>query len=135
MSEEFYLSEKVEEIAEQVIKENDELFGFIKEHDVKIGYMVSTKKKKSRGGIVHADCEKVKPKNRKFVPYDFIITVYERNCLDLDTVQWKLLMVHELLHVGARREEDGTLRTWIRPHDLQDFRMITDVYGTDWDRT
>ena len=131
MSERYELSEELKALAEEVISDREDL-QHILTSGVQIGYMVSDKKKKSHGMIVQGDCEKVKPKNRKFVPFDFIITFYEHHVDGLDADQLKLLMYHELLHVGAERLEDGELRTWVRPHNIQDFREIVDVHGLDW---
>ena len=131
MSENYTLSEELKELAEEVINEREDLKHII-ESGVRIGYMTSNKKKKSHGMIVQGDCEKVKPKNMKFIPFDFIITFYEPHVQFLDADKMRLLMYHELLHVGAERSEAGELRTWVRPHNIQDFREIVDVHGLDW---
>lgn len=42
-------------------------------------------------------------------------------------------VLHELLHIGVR--EDDPLKTFVRDHDLTDFRCIVDEYGRDWSKT
>ena len=94
--------------------------------DVRICYQRGLKTKKSGGRTVYADCRKVPEWLHEFVPIDYVITVYEpADSLTDDGL--RVLMYHELLHIQV---EDG--KTKIRPHDLQDFREITDVYGVDW---
>ncbi|MBL6468651.1 MAG: hypothetical protein JNG50_04040 [Mogibacterium sp.] len=42
-------------------------------------------------------------------------------------------VLHELFHIGVR--EDDPLKTFVRDHDLTDFRCIVDEYGRDWSKT
>ena len=82
---------------------------------------------------MNADCRKVPTYWRTFVPYDFLITIYEPNCAGMDIDQLRILLMHELLHIGVR--EDDPLKTFVRDHDLTDFRCIVDEYGRDWSKT
>ena len=54
------------------------------------------------------------------------MTVYERNIVEMSDAQLHALVFHELLHI------DETF-TKIVKHDLEDFKVIIDVLGTDWD--
>lgn len=127
----FTESDLVKEIAEAVLDRMPQL-AYIRDSGVRIAYMESDQKKRKNGGPVYADCEKVKPKFRAQMPYDFIITVYSKNCTAMTGDTLRLLLFHELMHVGAQRDEEGDLRTWIRPHDVEDFHEITDRVGTYW---
>ena len=39
-----------------------------------------------------------------------------------------MVLFHELLHVGIKK--DGTL--FVRPHDLEDFKLVINKFDTDW---
>lgn len=114
---------RIEAIAEGLIEELPELNGL---DGVSICYQRGLGRRKAGGRTVYADCRKVPEWLKEFVPIDYIITVYEP-AESLTEEGLRVLMHHELLHI---RIEDGKYR--IRTHDVQDFRAITDVYGTDW---
>ncbi len=101
-------------------------FSFIKEWGIKIGYVVS-QEKKSGEKITYADCRKVTDVYKAYLPYDFIITFYERNTGFLNENQLKILMYHELRHIGI-----GEKGLKIVPHDIEDFSDILTKYGLDW---
>lgn len=63
------------------------------------------------------------------IPCDFTITIFEPNIIGFSEYQLRILLFHELLHVGYDLEED---RKYIKPHDLEDFKIIIDEFGTDW---
>lgn len=113
-----------------LIKKIPEL-SWIKDYKVKIAYLESTEKKKHNRGVVYADCRKVDLWMQVFCKYDFVITVYVDNCMGLTENQMQIVMWHELLHVGL---DGGTLNPIyiVNPHDIEDFRSITDRFGTDW---
>jgi len=114
------------ELAEKVVEENGNLTS-LKEILPGIVFMYNTETKRSGKKVVYADTEKVKDKYRALIPYYFIITFYEPNTADLDEECMKVLMYHELRHVGW----DGENCTII-PHDIEDFKDIIDKYGTSW---
>ncbi len=95
----------------------------------RIAYQFSDQEKESGSKIVYADVEKVKPKIKAFMPYDFLITFYEPNCRGLDEEHMIRLMYHELKHVGFDPEYD---KLWVKPHDVEDFRDLIDMWGVDW---
>lgn len=90
-------------------------------------YLSSNHKKKSKGNLILGQCEKVSEKNKWAIPCDFTITIFEPNCVGLDPDQIRTVIFHELLHVGADLEEP-----YVRPHDLEDFKLIIDRFGVDW---
>jgi len=49
--------------------------------------------------------------------------------------QKRILIFHELLHVGVDADEDGCEKYRTVPHDLEDFKLIIDRFGVDWDKT
>ena len=101
-------------------------FGFIREWNIKIGYVVS-QERKSGEKITYADCRKVQEVFKAYLPFDFIITFYERNTGFLNENQQKILMLHELRHITM-----GEKGLKLRPHDIEDFSDILDKYGLDW---
>ena len=44
-------------------------------------------------------------------------------------------MFHELLHVGIEPGPEGSEIYSVRKHDLEDFKLIIDKYGTEWSKT
>ena len=132
MHHEYKLSDDYADIAAEVIGDREDLH-WISDEGVRIGCMESTAAKKSHGRPVLGDCYKVPDRCRPFVPYDFLITIYAPNVAGLPPDRLRLLLYHELLHVGMQKADDGP-RFFIVPHDVEDFRALTDTYGTDWER-
>lgn len=116
-------------LALQVLEDVPEL-KVDKEH-IKLTVLVSDYEKKSQGRLIFGLTEKVPSKNQWAIDADFTITIYTKNIdkYNFDEKQKYILMYHELLHIGA--DKDG--RTFIKPHDLEDFRVIIDKFGAYWD--
>lgn len=118
-------------IGEKLIDEMKELF-YIKESQVRIIYLESDQLKTSGRKVVHGECEKVPAKYKWAIPADFTITLYRNNNIGFTQEQMEILIFHELLHVGIERKIDGTEIYSNDPHDLEDFKLVIDKYGTDW---
>lgn len=101
---------------------------WIEESEISVGYLTSDFKKQANGKIVFGECRKVPAWAAPFIPYDFLITVYEVNCMLFTDEQIRILLQHELMHIG--QSEKGTFI--VKPHDVEDFREIIDDYGLDW---
>ena len=127
------INEHYAEIAAKIIEEEDSLIDVANSHAAII-YLSSDRECKSKDKITHAVCEKVADKNKWAIPCDFTITVYEPNVVGFTEDQLRILLFHELLHVGVEFTEDGQEKYSIKPHDYEDFKIITDRYGTDWSR-
>lgn len=126
------LSEPWRELAEELIAADGRL-AHIRESDVSIGYLVSDRERVSQGREVYGECEKVPGKYRWAIPYDFTIVVYEPNTCRFNEEQRRILMLHELLHIGIER--DGYEERYsIRPHDVEDFETILEAHGWEWSR-
>jgi len=119
------VSQELRRLGDKIIKHFPE-FAFIKELDIKIGYVIS-QQRKSGEKTTYADCRKIQDVFKAWLPYDFIITFYERNTGFLNNSQLKILMYHELKHIGI-----GMRGLKLEPHDIEDFRDILDKYGLDW---
>ena len=120
-------SKELRQLGRQVLRDRPDL-AWIREAKIRIGYAMSSKDKKKDDRIIFAECHMVKPLWQAFIPYDFVIVFYEPNVMMMDPDQREILMYHELLHIGM--EDSGTLK--LRPHDIEDFRVILDEYGMDW---
>lgn len=125
------INKQYAEIAADLIATEDVLTD-VANSQATIIYLSSEHKKTQNGKTIFAQCEKVAEKYKWGIPADFTITVFEPNCVGFSDDQIKILLFHELLHVGIEFCEDGTENYSIRPHDLEDFKLIIDRFGTDW---
>ena len=103
---------------------------WIRETEVSIGFMSSNKAKVSNGKTVFGQCERVPDRYKAFIPYDFLITVYEPNVIDFTSQQIRILLHHELLHCGVTMNAEPTYK--VVPPDVEEFNEIIDRYGLDW---
>lgn len=120
------INEDYQKIANELIATRPELED-IKNSDVTIICLASDQEKKSNGKLIFGQTEKIADKYKWGIPCDFTITIFDPNVAYWTADQMKILMLHELLHVGV----DGD-RLYIRPHDLEDFKSIIAEYGVDW---
>lgn len=129
------LNPNYEQIAQDLIDTEEEL-RYIRNSRVRIAYLESDSSKKAgEDKLVLGECEKVQAKNRWAINYDFTITLFKNNCVGLSEDQIRIVMFHELLHVGIEPGPDGEELYSVRKHDLEDFKIIIDKYGTDWSKT
>jgi len=115
----------MQKLANQIIQRFPEL-AIIPECGIKIGYVLSQEKPPGTK-IKYADCTKVKVKYQAWLPFDFIVTFYEPNTELLSENQKKILMLHELKHIGI-----GDKGLKLEEHDREDFADILKRYGIDW---
>lgn len=119
---------EVEERAEMILKEYADDLEVVDNFDVTIGYVKSLEPKTKNGKLVFADCRKVNEVFKAFLPFDFIITLYERNIIMLDENQIDILIYHELKHIGI-----GAKGLKVVEHDIEDFDSIVSKFGLHWD--
>ena len=117
-----YAPEHYAEVANELIETIPSL-KHIKEAGYSICYLVSDKRKKDKGKNVWADCAPVLEANKWAMPFDYLITVYPDGQM-LDDKNFKILMHHELLHIGLNGTTVG--------HDIDEFMEIADMYGLHW---
>lgn len=120
------INEHYKELAEQLINSESEL-NFIKSMGIKIVYLESDDEKKSNGKAVLGQCEKIANKNKWAIPYDFSITVFTPNIEGFDDNKLKIVLHHELLHIGFPNGILGCV-----PHDVDEFQKIIEKYGFNW---
>lgn len=128
------INEYYAEIGKNLI-ETEEALVDIANSQATIIYLSSEHKKVESGKVVKGQCEKVADKYKWGIPCDFTITVFEPNIEGMTDEQIRMLIFHELLHVGIEFGSDGSEKYTIRPHDLEDFKLIIDRYGTEWSKT
>lgn len=117
-------------IARELI-DTDECLEYIRESNVTIVYLSSELEKKSKRKLVFGECEKVPDRYKWAVPCDFTITVFEPNVERFTGEQLRILIFHELLHIGI--EKDGNEESYfVRPHDIEDFEEVLRRYGMRW---
>lgn len=125
------INDKYTQIGYELIREEKALEN-IAHSMADIIFLSSDKAKTSRGKLIHAECEKISDKYKWGIPCDFTITVFEPNVERFTDQQIKILLFHELLHVGIEFNQNGKETYFIKPHDLEDFKIIIDKYGTSW---
>lgn len=124
------VSDEYAHIGEELILTAPELES-IRDSGVRIIFLGSDYEKKSQGRTVFGECEKIPGKYRWAINYDMAIIVYEPNVERFTEEQLRILLLHELMHVGVK--VDGNEETYyVVPHDVEDFRAIIDKYGMDW---
>lgn len=126
----YVLNDVIRALGESVIAEHEELAHL--KHPVapcRIAYMYSDKDKSHRGRTVYADTTKVSEMMQALTSYDFVITFYGHVVDDLPEAPLRILMYHELLHIGYDPE---TEKRWLIPHDVEDFERIITRYGLYW---
>ena len=126
MAETRYINDEYTQIGEDVIEEYDEL-SYLRGRDIQIVFLSSDAKKKKGTRLVGGLCEKVPDKYKWGIPCDFTITIFDQNISDYSDTQLRILIFHELLHIGF----DGD-KWFTRSHDLEDFKEIIDRFGTHW---
>lgn len=123
---EYYINDMYAAMSEDIIREK---FPNILACGVSVGFVSSTKEKiVGRTKMVLGECRKVSPLYRAFIPYDFIIIIYDANCAGLSDEQMRILLWHELEHIGI----DGDGDFYVRKHDIEDFMDIINEHGMDW---
>lgn len=127
------INEHYAEIGMELIQNEDVLVD-IANSQATIIFLSSEHKKVSSGKKILGQCEKVADKYKWGIPCDFTITVFEPNVEGLTEEQLRILIFHELLHVGIEFNSDGTETYSVLPHDLEDFKYIIDRFGTDWSK-
>ncbi len=116
------------ELLSEILKENrpDILVA-----GVSVGVVRSAKKKVvSKDKIVFGECKKVDELYKVFCPYDFLIIIYEENCAGFNDKQMRILLYHELLHIGI----DDKGKPYKKAHDIEEFDEIFLLHGLNWHR-
>lgn len=127
------INEHYAEIGQELIQTEPAL-EHILNSNASIAYLSSEHKKKNGERYVYGQCEKVAEKYKWGIPADFTITIFEPNIEGFTEEQLRILIFHELLHVGITYNDDGEEKYSTIGHDLEDFKLIIDRYGTEWSK-
>lgn len=125
------VNENYAKIGAELIDTEDALID-IKNSQATIVYLSSTHEKKEKGKFILGQCEKVADKYKWGIPADFTITLFEPNIEGKSDEAIRRIILHELLHVKVEFNQDGTETYSVNPHDIEDFKLLIDRYGTDW---
>lgn len=117
----------IQELAERILAVEPDL-GYFRALDVRVGYVRSHEPKAKNGREVLGECRKVGTVYGAYLPFDFIITLYEPNISWMSSEQVQILLWHELRHITVN--EFG--RFSVAPHDVEDFHAILDRCGNRW---
>lgn len=126
------INEEYNKIGRELIETEEALVDILNSKATVI-FLSSNHPKKGAGKIIHAECEKINEKYKWGIPADFTITVFEPNVAEFTPEQIRILLFHELLHINIEFTDAGEKYS-INPHDLEDFRLIIEKYGPNWDR-
>ena len=126
----YEFSPEYEELGLAVINAMPELWP-VADSGVRIGFLRSFKEKKKGRKRVLGECIMLPELYSSLLHYDFFIVIYELNAAGLTMNQKKILMWHELKHVGIS-EKDGEPVYIVNPHDLEEFDTIMDRAGLRW---
>ena len=124
------ISQEYTEIGNELIQ-TEAVLQDIRESAVQIIYLASEHEKKQGGKVVCGQCEKVPEKYRWVVPCDFTVTVFQPNVERFTDEQIRILILHELLHIGIAKDGNEEIYS-IRPHDVEDFEEVISRYGMRW---
>lgn len=122
----FEIAPDLEELGDKVLNHFPE-FAHILNSGVRIGYLKSYENKKTNGKITNAECRIIKGVYTAYLPFDFIITFYHPAIFGMTENQLKILMLHELKHIGLNHKG-----WYLVPHDIEDFADILTKYGLGW---
>lgn len=126
------INEHYAEIGKELIESEPELED-IRFSEATICYLSSEHEKTADGKVVLGQCEKIQEKYKWAIPCDFTITLFEPNIEGLSEEQIRIVILHELLHVGIKPNFDtGGEDYYCKPHDVEDFRLLIERYGLDW---
>jgi hypothetical protein len=125
------LNEQYAEWGSELIASEDALIDIRNSHAT-IVYLSSDYAKTDKGRTVYGQCERVADKYKWGIPADFTITIFDPNVEGKSDEALRRIIFHELLHVGIEFKDDGTEAYSVNPHDIEDFKYLIDLYGTDW---
>lgn len=122
----YEVADDLRELGEAVIAKRQELH-FIHDYGIRVGFVRSYEAKRGKGKTVFADCKKVTGTHTAYLPFDFILTFYEPNTAIMTDNQKKIIMLHELRHIGI-----GQRGLMVEEHTTEDFRDILEEFGLGW---
>ena len=131
MAETRWQSEAYADVGMELVR-TEECLEELRNSEAQVAFLASDASPSKAGAPTLGRCELVQSKNQWAIPYDYCVVVYEPNCEGMSEEQLRILLLHELMHVLIDHDKDGEEVYRVRPHDLEDFKLIIDRYGTEW---
>jgi len=126
----FKVDTKNQERALKIIKKYPDHFGFIDPDDLLV-----VKNTYARSGRRIAYVQLMPPELEPMLGHKVILSIMEFHWDNLSFQAKLMVLFHELLHV---EEEDRELhfakKYRLKPHEIQDFFSIIEMYGVHWQR-
>jgi Fe-S cluster biosynthesis and repair protein YggX len=107
--------------------------------NVIVNYLFRPEAPVANGKTIAGMCIKVDDRNRTIHEHDFIIEISKDVWDSIEEEAWRdALMDHELAHAGLRLDEDGNIlrdeetgriKTYIIPHDIEEFEDVLERHG------
>lgn len=139
MNDEYRQSEDYARMAGSLIATED-IFADLRAHPARIRFLESNKPAKKSGRVILGECIKVSNKVRNLmaavmsedmVP-DFFIVIYKERIQHFTPAQLRILIMHELMHIDVKVDDDGKVTYSVRKHNVEDFDYILLEYGLNW---
>lgn len=128
----YSVAQEVEDLAKPLIKGHHSHLD-----KVNIGYLFRDKAPISHNKVTYGMTSRVDDRNHVYSAKDVIIEISRDTWGLLSDELKKMLVDHELCHVGIVMNEDGTgieadqhgrPKVFVKPHDFEDFHAVMDWY-------
>lgn len=137
---EYKMNEQYAQIGRELI-ENEDVFEMLKKHNPRIAFLESNKPAPKSGRFALGVCKKMSDKDKSLLAAgvaaegtipDFFIIIYKERIKHFTPGQLRILIMHELMHVGVEEKKDGSAVFSLKKHDMEDFRALVERFGVDW---
>ena len=139
----FVKSDDVAQVADDVVKAHGHIGGVgrihpiaeaIRDGELKILWLLNTKpfndqSEDDQEPEIAGRCVKAPGLWRDFTGYDFAIWARKHFWDQFDAELRRALILHELLHIEVKRDNDGNPKFSTRKHDVEDFVDVARQYG------
>ena len=140
MNNEYRLNDQYARIGSMLL-ETEEVFKDLREHPILIEFLESDKPAPKSGRVVLGKCIKMQDKVKSLLEAatglyyripGFFIVIYKERIQHFTEEQLKILIMHELMHIEVKENDDGTVKHSIRKHNVEEFDYIIQRFGLDW---
>lgn len=139
----FVKSDEVGAVGQEVVEAHGHIGGVgrihpiaeaIRDGELKILWLLNTKpfndqSEDDQETEIAGRCVKAPGLWRDFTGYDFAIWAREHFWKEFDQDLRRALVLHELLHIEVKRDNDGNPKFATRKHDVEDFVDVARQYG------
>jgi len=122
---------------EDITKLAEEIIGEYRKElkDVSIVYYCKEKASKKAGKLTLATAKKISPKDNVIHSFDgkpdvvFAIEIAADAWGQLNDIQKKAVLHHEICHCGFETDDNGNTTPIIMPHDIEEFSEVVKEHG------